>query len=116
MELPTVYYDKDAYITTMTGNKVARTCLLVGTEQISVSGKTIIHPNSIIRADLHSVMIGRYCVFGENTIIRPPYKRFKTDLKFFPMQIGDYVMVGEGTILSAASVGSYVRIGRNCVI
>lgn len=32
------------------------------------------------------------------------------------MQIGDYVFVGEGTIVEAAAIGSYVRIGKNCVI
>ena len=35
---------------------------------------------------------------------------------FYPLQIGDNVIVGEDTIINASSVGSYVHVGRNCVI
>jgi len=35
---------------------------------------------------------------------------------FFPLHIGDHVIVEEGTIVNAAQVGSYVHIGKNCVI
>lgn len=32
------------------------------------------------------------------------------------MKIGDFTTIGSQTILEAAQVGSYVEIGRNCVI
>ena len=35
---------------------------------------------------------------------------------FYPLQIGDNVIVGEDTIINASSVGSYVHVGKNCVI
>ena len=35
---------------------------------------------------------------------------------FFPLHIGDHVVVEENTIVNAAQVGSYVHIGKNCVI
>jgi len=35
---------------------------------------------------------------------------------FFPLHIGDHVIVEEDTIVNAAQVGSYVHIGKNCVI
>lgn len=35
---------------------------------------------------------------------------------YYPMKIGDHVTIGEGTIVQAASIGSYVHIGKNCVI
>ena len=35
---------------------------------------------------------------------------------FYPLQIGDNVIIGEDTIINASSVGSYVHVGRNCVI
>lgn len=35
---------------------------------------------------------------------------------FFPLHIGDHVYIGEGSIINAAAVGSYVYIGKNCVI
>ena len=35
---------------------------------------------------------------------------------FYPLQIGDNVIVEEDTIVNASSVGSYVHIGKNCAI
>lgn len=35
---------------------------------------------------------------------------------FFPLHIGDHVFIDEDTVVNAAHVGSYVYIGKNCVI
>ena len=35
---------------------------------------------------------------------------------YYPTKIGDYVSVGAGSILEAASVGNGVEIGNNCII
>lgn len=35
---------------------------------------------------------------------------------FFPLHIGDHVMIEEDCIVNAAQLGSYVYIGKNCVI
>lgn len=32
------------------------------------------------------------------------------------MKIGDHVTIGEGSIIEAATIGSYVTIGKNCII
>ena len=32
---------------------------------------------------------------------------------FFPVQLGDYCIVGEGTVVNAATVGNFVRFGKN---
>ena len=32
------------------------------------------------------------------------------------MKIGDHVFIGEGSVVEAAMVGSYVKIGRGCVV
>lgn len=41
---------------------------------------------------------------------------FFCSVAFFPLHIGDHVVIGEGTVVNAAQVGSYVHIGKNCVI
>jgi len=35
---------------------------------------------------------------------------------FFPLHIGDHVYIEEDTIINAAQIGSYVYIGKNCVV
>ena len=35
---------------------------------------------------------------------------------FFPLHIGDHVYIDDDTIVNAAQIGSYVHIGKNCVI
>ena len=35
---------------------------------------------------------------------------------FFPIQLGDCCLVGEGTVVHAATVGNFIRFGKNCYI
>lgn len=81
-----------------------------------LNGKTIIQSNCIIRGDLANVKIGRHCVIGSESIIRPPFKSFLKGYAFFQMTIGDHVYIGEKSVINASGIGSYVHIGKNCVI
>ncbi|EJD07275.1 dynactin, subunit p25 [Fomitiporia mediterranea MF3/22] len=121
---PLVYYIKNEFIETDTGNKVSRRATIAGPQNIILGGKTIISSGAIIRGDLrrtgpgHTVVIqlGRYCVIGENCVVRPPYKTYRGQFNYYPMKIGDHVHIGAGSIVEAASIGSHVEIGKNCII
>lgn len=41
---------------------------------------------------------------------------FSFSVAFFPLHVGDHVFIEEDSIVNAAQVGSYVHIGKNCVI
>ena len=43
-------------------------------------------------------------------------EKFSKGVAFFPLQIGDNVFIGEGSIVNAAVVSSYVYIGKNVII
>ncbi|KAL5970819.1 Dynactin subunit 5, partial [Taenia solium] len=116
MEMQDIFYDASQYVETGSGNKVSRNASICGSQNIVLSGKTIIMPNCIIRGDLANIRIGRRSVISEGAVIRPPFKKFSKGVAFFPLQIGDHVFVGEGAIVNAAQVGSCVYIGRNCVV
>ncbi|VEL09372.1 unnamed protein product [Protopolystoma xenopodis] len=137
MELSDLYYAKDSYIETASGNKVNRHSVLCGSHNIVLNGKTIIMSNCIIRGDLANVRIGRHCVISHRAVIRPPFKKFSKGVAFFPQHIGDHVFIESDSVVNAAQanpqenltafciyslfhhfiqVGSYVHIGRNCVI
>ncbi|KAJ1910027.1 hypothetical protein IWQ60_010873 [Tieghemiomyces parasiticus] len=124
MEQPVVRYSRAEYIETETGNKVSRKSVICGSQNIILSGKTIIQTDCVIRGDLRRagpsqavvIAIGRYCLLGQRSIIRPPHKTYKGVFSYYPMKIGDHVMIGERSIVEAANIGSYVEIGRNCII
>ncbi|SCV69918.1 BQ2448_1312 [Microbotryum intermedium] len=116
---------KSDYIETDSGNKVSRKCVISGSQNIILGGKTLIQPGVIIRGDLRRagatgaavvVSIGKYCVLGEGCILRPPAKTYKGIFSYYPMKIGDYVHIGAGSIIEAATIGSGVEIGKNCII
>ncbi|CAH7686229.1 trimeric LpxA-like protein [Phakopsora pachyrhizi] len=124
MSNSTIYYDKAGFIETDTGNKVSRKSLISGSQNIILGGKTIIENMVIIRGDLrrsgvgNSVVIGigKFCLLGEGSVIRPPYKTYKGVFSYYPMKIGDHVHIGAESVVEAASIGNLVEIGKNCVI
>ncbi|CAF1349179.1 unnamed protein product [Didymodactylos carnosus] len=116
MELPEVFYKKADFIETTSGNKVCRRSIMCGSQNIVLQGKTIVMADCIVRGDLAAVKIGKNCVICEKCAIRPPFKKFAKGVAFFPIQIGDHVYIEDDCVINAASIGSYVHIGRNSVI
>lgn len=51
-----------------------------------------------------------------DVIIRPPSKLYKNHFSYYPLRIGDYTHIGQGSLVEAAQIGSFVHIGSNCVI
>ncbi|GAA5823939.1 hypothetical protein JCM11251_003352 [Rhodosporidiobolus azoricus] len=118
------------WITTDTGNHVSRSCVITGSTNIVLGGKSILHPGCIIRGDLRRagaaaagsgggtvvVAMGKYCSVGEGAVLRPCYKTYKGVFSYYPMKIGDHVSIGAGSVVEAASIGTGVEIGANCII
>ncbi|KAJ1547980.1 hypothetical protein HK096_007997, partial [Nowakowskiella sp. JEL0078] len=124
MERDVQYYEKQEYIETVrcvdldTSNKVSQYRFFNPGSQ-----KTIIQTDCIVRADLKRaggsqvvIAIGRYCSFGQRAVIRPPYKTYKGIFSYYPTKIGDYVHIGDDSVVEAAQIGTHVIIGKNCVI
>uniref|UniRef100_A0AC11D095 Dynactin subunit 5 n=1 Tax=Ovis aries TaxID=9940 RepID=A0AC11D095_SHEEP len=116
MELGELLYNKSEYIETASGNKVSRQSVLCGSQNIVLNGKTIVMNDCIIRGDLANVRVGRHCVVKSRSVIRPPFKKFSKGVAFFPLHIGDHVFIEEDCVVNAAQIGSYVHVGKNCVI
>ena len=88
-------YEDGSCIETSSGNKVSRQSVLCGTSNIRLHGKAIVHKGVIIRGDLATVRLGRYCVIDENSVIRPPFQMRKGNYSFIPLTIGDNVFIGK---------------------
>eukprot|EP01098_Paradermamoeba_levis_P007933 TRINITY_DN3307_c0_g1_i1.p1 TRINITY_DN3307_c0_g1~~TRINITY_DN3307_c0_g1_i1.p1 ORF type:complete len:181 (-),score=33.44 TRINITY_DN3307_c0_g1_i1:227-769(-) len=113
--LPQTDEKKSDYLETHSGNKIHRRVYLGASKNIKL-GKVVVKSGVVIRGDICVVSIGKYSIIHENTVIRPPYKKFKGGIAFFPLTIGDHVTIGENSMIEAASIGSFVSIGKNCVI
>jgi len=116
MELKDIFYNQAEYVETPLGNKVSKKCILHGSQNIVCGARSIIREGTMIRGDLANVRLGRQCVIEKDVILRPPFKKFSKGVAFFPLNIGEYVFIGEGSVVNAAVIGSYVHIGKNCVI
>jgi len=114
--LPMVYYDKSAYVETATGNRVSRNSTFCGSQNIVLLGRTILMEGCILRGDLAAIRMGKYCILSEQTVIRPSYKKFSKGFTFFPIHVGDHVMIEPNCILMPAQIGSYVFIGRGSIV
>ncbi|GAA5959826.1 hypothetical protein JCM3765_000115 [Sporobolomyces pararoseus] len=119
------------YIQTETGNIVSRQSLIYGSQNIVLSGKSILSPHCVLRGDLRRtgassssgsgggtvvIAMGKYCFVGEGTVLRPCYKTYKGVFSYYPMKIGDYVTIGSSSVVEAASIGTGVEIGKNCIV
>jgi len=114
--VPEIIYKKSEFIETSSGNKVNKNSVMCGSQNIILQGRTIVLQDCIVRGDLAAVKIGRHCIIGERVVIRPPYKKFQAGFAFFPIHIGDYVYIEDDCVINAASIGSYVHIGKGAVI
>ncbi|KAM0790234.1 hypothetical protein ACM66B_005546 [Microbotryomycetes sp. NB124-2] len=123
---------KPPYISTETGNHISRKAFITGSQNIVIGGKTVIEPGVVVRGDLRRAQssssssgssgagvvmsVGKYCMFREGCVIRPPCKTYKGTFSYYPMKIGDFVTVGQNSVVEAASIGTGVEIGKNCII
>ncbi|CAN6644694.1 hypothetical protein TRVA0_020S02190 [Trichomonascus vanleenenianus] len=109
------------YVETQNGNRISKRSRVQGASYIVLGGKSTIESGAAVRGDLHRadsktiIAIGRYCYLGKDCSIVPPHRK-AGEKTYYPVKIGSYVQIGEGTMCEAASIGNCVVIGRNCTI
>ncbi|ODV92615.1 hypothetical protein CANCADRAFT_1206 [Tortispora caseinolytica NRRL Y-17796] len=106
--------------TTASGNVISRDAKIRGQKYIAVGGKCIINKKCVINGDrtegAQSIVLGRYCILGEGCELTPTERESHGQKQYFPLKLGSYVIVGENSVVQAASIGSCVYIGKNCRI
>ena len=110
-------------ITTTSGNKISRAAFLCGPQNIRLHGQTLVKAKATIRGDRASISVGRFCVFGARSVIKPAGVVVSAatagaaeELAFTPLAIGDFVVVGDGSVVEARKIGSFVLIGEGVVV
>lgn len=82
-------------------------------------GRTIIEEGAEIRGDQAIVHIGGCCIIGENSVIACPTRgsgSHQGASEHLPVVIGEHVIIEKDCHIQAASIGSYVHIGKRCKI
>jgi acetyltransferase-like isoleucine patch superfamily enzyme len=144
-------YKETDYLRTNTSNLISRAADIKGASNVRVKGKvcasnkqltslmvhcqynlihyvalvpvqSIVKPGAVMRGDLASIRIGRYCSVGDNSIIQPGTRIADDNLQegvepivqYTPVLIGDHTVIGTGCISEAAAIGCCVVIGDHC--
>ena len=63
-----------------------------------------------------SITLGRYTYISPSAILRPPHKSSAGSYTYYPLRLGEHVLIGDGAVVQAASVGSFVQIGKGVVV
>ncbi len=62
MEPEKIYYNKNEYFETPSGNRINKRSLIRGTSKINLNGKTIMMERCIVRGDLAKITLGKYVI------------------------------------------------------
>ncbi|CAM9447408.1 unnamed protein product [Phaeothamnion confervicola] len=140
MEPQVVSYVASEYIRTTTSNMVSRMAVVHGPQNVNLRGKSIVMPNAILRGELAAIRIGRYCLIGEGTVIRPACRLERRDddgsggggmagaadggdeMSGSGEAAGDAALkhaAGAGgfvCLFTPVTVGNYTHVGRNSVV
>jgi dynactin-5 len=109
-------YEPDTFFETKSGAKIHRKNNIMGSANIHLAGKELFLENIVIRGDYSYIYFGQLVALLEGVTVRPAYRRHKDRVAFLPLNVADYTTIGEHSIVQAAEIGSFVSIGRNCVV
>ena len=88
--------------------------LIVG--RVKIGDGSSVWYNTVIRGDVHDVVIGRYTSIQDGTVIHEDSGRGSGLEGGLPTIVGDYVTVGHGVILHACRIEDYALIGMGAII
>eukprot|EP01069_Polyplicarium_translucidae_P002292 Polyplicarium_translucidae@DN1984_c0_g1_i3.p2 len=111
-----LYRPRVDYISTASGNIVSKSSVLHGSQNIHMSGKSVIENGAVLRGDKAIIRLGKYVIVGEGTALKPAPKKHKQQEVHLPLQIGDCVIIGKRCEIAAAQIGSNVEIGEGTTV
>ena len=101
------------FIRTTTNSYVSRGATLDGPKFVELKGRIVVHSGVRLHGDRAPIRIGRYGWLERNCVIEPPSLSMSDPAKCVPVTIGAHTVIGEGSTIQAAAVGSMCWVGRN---
>ena len=112
-------FDESKYIKMSSGSVVSRGATLVGPQNIEIQGKVIVETDVLLRGDMAPVQIDRYSKVCKGSVLRPSGilpAGGNGKLRFIPLTIGKYTLIGDDCVVECASVGAGCYIGQGSVL
>ena len=118
---------------------MSRRSQIHGTQNIILGGRVVLQSECVIRGDLHrlapaasssnsapapatatssnlALSIGRYSHLSPRSVLHPPSKPTRGTQTYYPLKMGEHVLIAPDAVVEAAVVGSYVHVGRGAVV
>lgn len=111
-------YRAGEYFETPDGGLVSREAVTLGEENIfHVDGRLLVCPRVVLRGDAARISLGANVVIRPDVVMRPaPPPTAGPRAAEVPLTVGDYVVIEDGAVVYARTIGSYVRVGRGAVL
>ena len=84
--------------------------------RVKIGAGSSVWYNTVIRGDVHDVVVGRYTSIQDGTVIHEDSGRGSGLEGGLPTVVGDYVTVGHGVILHACRVEDYALVGMGAIV
>ena len=106
------------YIKTTTHSYVSRGATLDSPKCVELKGRIVVHDGARLRGDRAPIRIGRYSWLDRNCLIEPPPhpQPSGSTVKYIPVTIGAHTVIGAGSTIYAAAIGSLCWVGRHVQI
>lgn len=121
--------NSNSYIQTTTNSYVSRAATVDGAKFVELKGRSLVHAGARLRGrDRAPLRIGRYCCLARDCRIEPPplvlpllppnnknssNNHPTQQQQYIPVTIGAHTVIGTGSQIRAAAIGSLCWLGRN---
>ena len=115
---PLAYRDGD-YFEAANGSLVSKEAVVLGEENIyHVDGRLLVCARAVLRGDAARISLGANVVIRSDVVLRPspPPTAGTTKAASVPLVIGNFVVIDEGAVVFAKSVGNFVRVGKKAIL
>jgi carbonic anhydrase/acetyltransferase-like protein (isoleucine patch superfamily) len=90
------------------------TATLIG--DVRLGDHSSVWPGAIIRGDFESVEIGRYTCIQDNAVVHSADTYAEKAVRYLPVKVGDYVVVGHGALLHGCTVADNCIVGAGSIV
>ncbi len=83
---------------------------------VTIGAHSSVWPGAVVRADFESVRINRYTCIQDNAVVHSGDTYEGKKARYFPVKIGNYVIVGHNALLHGCTVEDNCIVGGGSIV